>query len=38
MIEGVWDRHDKAIIDSKLGDAGADSYRYEPMVAIISWW
>ena len=27
MIQGLWDRKDAAIIDTKLGDSAADSYN-----------
>ena len=34
MVQGLWGRQIYTIIDVKLGDADADSYKYEPMVAI----
>ena len=38
MIRGLWDRYSEAIIGVKIGDADADSYRYEPMAALLAWW
>ena len=38
MIQCYWGRQDEAIIDVKLGDADADSYKYEPIVALLSRW
>ena len=38
MVQGLWDRQVNAIIDVKLGDADADSYKYEPMTALLAWW
>ena len=38
MIQGLWDRQVEAIIDVKLGDADADSYKYEPMSALLAGW
>ena len=38
MIRGLWDRQAEAIIDVKLGDADADSYKYEPTAALLAWW
>ena len=38
MIRGFWDRQAEAIIDVKLGDADADSYKYEPMTALLAQW
>ena len=29
MIQGLWDIQVEAIIDVKIGDADADSYKYE---------
>ena len=37
MIRGLWDRQVEAIIDVKLGDPGTDSYKYEPMAALLAW-
>ena len=38
MILYLWYRKFKVIIKVKLGDADADSYTYEPMVMLLSWW
>ena len=38
MVRGLWDSQVDAIIDVKLGDAAADSYKYEPMTALMSRW
>ena len=38
MIRGLWDKQVEATIDAKLGDADADSYKYEQMVAILARW
>ena len=38
MILGLWDRQVETIIDVKLGDADADSYEYEPVVALLDRW
>ena len=38
MIRGLWDRQADAIIDVKLGNADADSYKYEPITALLAWW
>ena len=38
MIWGLWGQQDEAIIDVKIGDSDADSYRYEPMSALLDWW
>ena len=38
MIQGLWDRKVEAIIDIKLGYADADSYKYEPMAALLARW
>ena len=36
MFRGLWDRQFDAIIDIKLGDADADSYKYELMAALLA--
>ena len=36
MVRGLWDCQVNAIIYVKLGDADADSYRYEPMIALLA--
>ena len=38
MIRGLWDCQVDAIIDVKLGDAEADTYKYEPMTSILTRW
>ena len=38
MIQGSWDQQVEDIIDVKLGNANADSYKYEPMVALLGEW
>ena len=38
MIQGLWYLQVEAIIDVKLGGAGADSYYYEPTAALLAWW
>ena len=38
MVQGLLDPQVYAIIDVKLGDADADSYKYEPMAAFLYWW
>ena len=38
MVRGLWDFQVDAIIDVKIGDADADSYKYELMTALLSKW
>ena len=38
MIRGLWDLQVESIIDVKLGNADTDSYKYEPMAALLDWW
>ena len=38
MIRGLWDCQVDAIIDIKLGDAEADTYKYEPMTSLLARW
>ena len=38
MIRGFRDRQVDAIIDVKLGDADADTYKYELMTALLARW
>ena len=38
MIWGLWDQQLEATIDVKLSDADADSYKYEPMGALLARW
>ena len=36
MIPGLWYRQVNDIIGVKLGDADADTYKYEPMTVLLS--
>ena len=38
MIQGLWDSQVDAIIDVKLGDADADTYKYEQMTSLLARW
>ena len=38
MIQGLRDRQVNVVINVKLGDTDADTYRYEPMIALLSRW
>ena len=38
MVRGLWDCQVNAIIDVKLGDAYADSYKYESMAELLARW
>ena len=38
MIQGLWDCHFDATIDVKLGDAHADTYKYESMTSLLARW
>ena len=38
MIRGLWDHQVESIIDAKLGNNDTDSYKYEPMAALLSRW
>ena len=38
MVQGLWHRQVDAIIDVKLGEDDADSYKYEPMTALLARW
>ena len=38
MIQGLWDCQFDATIDVKLGDADADTYKYEPMTSLLARW
>ena len=38
MIQGLWDFQVDSIIDVKLGDADADTYKYEPMTSLLARW
>ena len=35
MTRGLWDRQVDATIDVKLGDADADTYKYEPTKSLV---
>ena len=36
MVQGLWDWQADAIINVKLGDADAYSYKYEPMAELLA--
>ena len=36
MIQVLWDHQVDTIIDVKLGDPDADTYKYEPMIALMA--
>ena len=38
MIKALWDRQADAIIDAKIGNTDADSFRYQPMAALLDLW
>ena len=38
VVRGLWDRQVDAIIGVKIGDADADTYKYETMAALLSRW
>ena len=38
MVRGLWDRQVDATIDVKIGDDDADTYKYEPMTALLARW
>ena len=38
MIRGLWGQQTDAIIDVTLGDADADSYRFETISAHLDCW
>ena len=38
MIWGLWDRQVNTIIDIKLGDADADTYKYNLMTSLLARW
>ena len=37
FIQGLWGRQIDSIIDVKLGDAGVQTYIFEPMAALLAW-
>ena len=38
MVRGLWDRQVGSIIDVKLGDADAGSYKYESIAVLLARW
>ena len=38
MVQSLWDSQVDSIIDVKLGDEDADSYKYEPMAELLARW
>ena len=38
MIRSLWDRQFNAIIDVKLGDTDADTYKYDSMASLLYRW
>ena len=38
MIQVLWYRQSDAIIDVKIGDSDADSYKYDPMAVLLAQW
>ena len=38
MIRGLWDPQVDEIVDVKLGDADAYTYRYKPMTLLLVRW
>ena len=38
IIWGLYGRHTDDIINIKLGNDDADTYRFEPMVMLLDWW
>ena len=38
IIPGLWDRQNVVIIEVKLGDADAATYRFESMSALLAQW
>ena len=38
IVQGLWYRQTEAITDVKLGDDDVDSYEYDPMAELLSWW
>ena len=38
MFRVLWDVQFGTIIDVKLGDTDAESYKYEPMAALLAHW
>ena len=38
MIQGLWVCQVDAIVEVKLGDADADTYKYDPMTSLLARW
>ena len=38
MVLVLWVHKFNAIIDVKIGDADTDTYKYEPMTALLARW
>ena len=38
MIWVIWDQQAESIIDVKLGDANADSFKCDTMMELLAWW
>ena len=38
LVRGLWERQTGTIIDVKIGDAGANTYRFDPIVMLLGWW
>ena len=38
MVQVLWDIQVNAIIDIKLGDTDTDTYKYEPITALLVRW
>ena len=36
MVQGLWNRQGNTTIEVKLGDADANSYKYEPIAALLA--
>ena len=38
MVQGLWDSQVDNIFEVKIGDADADTYKYEPMTSLLARW
>ena len=38
MIRGLWDRQNSTVTGIKLWDSNTDTYRFDPMAALLDWW
>ena len=38
LIQGLWDRQNNDIIYTKIGDADAYTYKFDPMDKLLYWW